>query len=497
MTSTTVTQLGDPRMLVNGELVEAASGKRFDNVNPATEEVIGYASDAGQDDMDRAIAAARTAFDETSWSTDHEFRKHCLLQLQTALENEREAYREELIAEVGCPMGTTYAAQLDWPLDDAIRWPAEHISDFAWERELPDSEAFGMQSHRRVLKEAVGVVGAILPWNFPVEVMLNKVGPILATGNTAVVKPAPETPWSGTRLGRLIAEQTDIPAGVINILPSSDYRIGEQIVLDPRIDMISFTGSTVVGERIAELAGPKMKRLFLELGGKSAMIVLDDADMESIVPGASLMCMHAGQGCALQTRLLVPRERYNECVELVTASFARLGYGDPNDPANIAGPLISAKQRDRVLGHIQRGRDEGARVTIGGGRPAHLERGFYVEPTVFADVTNDMSIAREEIFGPVLVVIPFDDDADAVRIANDSPYGLSGGVFSADRERAFAVTRKLRVGTVMVNGGLFYGADAPFGGHKGSGVGRQNGVEGFEQHLQTKAIGYTDGLDDD
>ncbi|MCW2718360.1 aldehyde dehydrogenase family protein [Pseudonocardia sp.] len=495
-TTSTSPQLGETRMLVDGKLVESRSGRSFDNINPATEEVLGSTTDADSGDMDRAIAAARRAFDATSWSTDHAFRRRCLEQLHHALDAEREELRAELIAEAGCPAIATFGPQLDWPLDDALRWPAELISTFPWERTLPDTELFGMTSHRVVWKEAVGVVGAICPWNYPVEVVIGKVGQILATGNTAVVKPAPDTPWNATRLGRLIAEHTDIPPGVINIVTSSDHALGEQLVLDPRVDMISFTGSTATGKRIAEKAAATMKRTFLELGGKSAMIVLDDADLAATVPGASFMCMHAGQGCAMQTRLLVPRNRYDEAVELVTAAFAAVSYGDPTDPANLAGPLINAKQRERVLGYIEKGVQEGARLTTGGGVPAHLERGFFVEPTVFADVDNTMTVAREEIFGPVLAVIPFDDDADAVRIANDNDYGLSGGVFSADRGRALSVARRLRVGSAMVNGGLFYGADSPYGGYKASGVGRQNGLEGFEQHLQTKAVGFADDVDD-
>ncbi|HEX4189494.1 MAG TPA: aldehyde dehydrogenase family protein [Marmoricola sp.] len=494
---TSQNQYGEARLLVDGKLGPSAGGRTYENVNPATEEVLGVTADGGAEDMDRAIAAARRAFDETDWSTNHEFRRRCLLQLHEALGGEREEFRAETILEVGAPVSTTYAAQVDWPLDDAILWPAEQIAGFGWDRALPDSEAFGMLSHRQVWKEAVGVVGAIVPWNFPLEVTLNKLGPILATGNTVVIKPAPDTPWNATRLGRLITEQTDIPDGVVNIVTSSSHEVGEQLVTDARVDMISFTGSTGVGRRIAALAAPEMRRTFLELGGKSAMIVLDDADLSSVVPGASLMCMHAGQGCALQSRLLVPRSKYDECVDLVTEAFAGVGCGDPNDPMNMAGPLINATQRERVLGYIETGKREGARVTVGGGRVPGLDKGYFVQPTVFADVTNDMAIAREEIFGPVLVVIAFDDDADAARIANDNQYGLSGGVFSADRDRAFAVSRRLRTGSLMINGGLFYGADAPFGGYKASGVGRQNGLEGFEQYLQTKSIGYTDGLDDD
>ncbi|GAB2964377.1 aldehyde dehydrogenase family protein [Amycolatopsis acidiphila] len=491
MTASTSSQTrqGEDRMLIDGELTGSASGARYDNINPATEEVLGQTAAGTAADLDRAIAAARRAFDTTTWATDHAFRARCLEQLHQALQDEKEALRAEIVAEVGAPVQTTYIAQLDWPLADALSYPASLIKDFEWERELPDTELFGALNHRRVVKEAVGVVAAITPWNFPFEVVVNKIAPALAAGNTVVLKPAPDTPWTATRIGRLVAERTDIPAGVFNVVTTPDNEVAEQLLTDPRVDLVSFTGSTMTGRRILELSAGTMKRTMLELGGKSAMIVLDDADFASTVPQSMAVCMHAGQGCALNSRLLVPRSRYGEAVEIATATFGHVPYGDPTDPANFAGPLINARQRERVLGYLEKGRQEGARVTIGGGRPEHLPKGYYVQPTVFADVDNGMTIAREEIFGPVLVVIPFDDDADAVRIANDSPYGLAGSVFSADAERADRVARRVRAGSLMVNGGMFYGADAPFGGYKQSGIGRQNGREGLEQYLETKTIG--------
>ncbi|HVM67794.1 MAG TPA: aldehyde dehydrogenase family protein [Acidimicrobiales bacterium] len=486
--SQATTFVPEPRMFVDGELTEAVSERRFDNINPATEEVLGQAADAGVEDMRRAIGAARHAFDETSWATDRAFRKRCLLQLQEAIEAEREQLRAELIAEVGCPVLVTYGPQLDAPLADGLTWPAEAIDTFQWERDLPEGTAFGMRSWRKVVKEPVGVVAGIIPWNYPFEVTIQKVGQALATGNTMIVKPAPDTPWNATRLGRLVAEKTDIPAGVFNVVPTSDNSVAEELVLDPRVDLISFTGSTAVGKRIMEKGAATLKRLFLELGGKSAQIVLDDADLEATMPFASMVCMHAGQGCAMLTRLLVPRARYDEAVSIAAAGFANVKVGDPNDPTVIQGPQISAKQRERVLGYVAKGVEEGARLVCGGGRPADLPKGWFVEPTLFADVDNTMTIAREEIFGPVLVMIPFEDDDDAVRIANDNVYGLSGGVVSASEERALAVARRVRAGTMGVNGGVYYGADAPFGGYKASGVGRQNGLEGFAQYLETKTI---------
>jgi aldehyde dehydrogenase (NAD+) len=483
--------VGEVRMLIDGELVEAGSGKRFANINPATEEILGEVADADATDMARAIDAARRAFDDTDWSTNKKLRKRCLQQLQDALVAEKEQIRQELVDEVGTPVMLTFGAQLDWPLEDALTWPLHHIDEFEWERELEVSHQMGITSRRAVYKEPIGVVGAIVPWNFPVEVTLNKIGPILATGNTCILKPAPDTPWNATRLGRLIAEMTDIPAGVINVVTAADHLVGELLTRDPRVDMISFTGSTPTGMRITEKGSRTLKRVFLELGGKSAMIVLDDADLDSVLAAAPMVaCTHAGQGCALLTRVLVPRPRYDEAVQILAAGFQAVPYGDPNDPMNISGPQVSRKQQQRVLDYIEKGKAEGAEVVVGGGRPAHLPKGYFVEPTLFANVDNKMTIAQQEIFGPVQVVIPFDDDEDAIHIANDSSYGLSGGVFSADEDRATGVARRIRTGSIGVNGGMWYGADSPYGGYKQSGIGRQCGREGFEQHLETKAIAW-------
>jgi acyl-CoA reductase-like NAD-dependent aldehyde dehydrogenase len=477
------------RMLIDGELVDGQAGT-FANVNPATEEVIGEATDASTADLHRAIDAARRAFDETAWSTDHAFRARCLLQLHDALEGEREELREELILEVGCPRMVTHGPQLDAPLADGLRYPARLIDTYPWEVDLGDAmiELTGQMTSRTVWREAAGVVGAIVPWNYPFEVMINKVGQALAAGNTMVVKPAPQTPFNATRLGRLIAEQTDIPAGVINVVTPSDNAVAEELVLSPKVDLISFTGSTAVGRRIMEKGAATMKRLFLELGGKSAAIVLDDADLE----GASLIgmgvCMHAGQGCATPTRMLLPRSRYDEGVEYLAALIGSVSVGDPQLPETLCGPVITAAQRDRIMGYIRSGLEQGATALVGGDEPADVEAGFFVNPTLFTDVDNSMRIAREEIFGPVLVVIPYDDDDDAVRIANDSEYGLSGYVLSEDLDRSRAIARRLRAGTIGLNGTAPYGADTPFGGYKSSGIGRQNGVVGFEQYLEVKSV---------
>jgi aldehyde dehydrogenase (NAD+) len=483
----------ESRMLIDGKLVEADSGKTFDNINPTTEDVIGQVADASTAEMQRAIDAARRAFDATDWSTNRAFRKKCLEQLHEALQAEQEELREQLILEVGCPRMTTNGPQLDAPLSEALVYPANLIEEFEWEKELPDATSItGNLDARRIWREPVGVVGAIVPWNFPVEVTLHKLGQALATGNTVIVKPAPDTPWNATLLGRLIAERTDIPAGVVNVVTSLDHLVGEELTISPKVDMISFTGSTAVGQRIMEKGAATMKRVFLELGGKSASIVLEDADL----PTATLMgmgaCFHAGQGCAIQTRMLLPRSRYDEGVELLKGLFAAVPYGAPERPDVIMGPLISSKQRERVLGYIEKGKTEGATLAVGGGRPSGDEfaKGWWVEPTLFTDVDNAMTIAQEEIFGPVLVVIPFEDEEDAIRIANDSKYGLSGGVFSGSVEHSLAVARRIRTGGLSINGGAPYGADLPFGGYKHSGIGRQNGTAGFGQYLEIKSVAW-------
>jgi aldehyde dehydrogenase (NAD+) len=478
-------------MLIDGELIDADSGRTFQNINPATEEVLGVVADGSAEDMQRAISAARRAFDETQWPTDRAFRKRCLEQLQEALEGEREEFREELILEVGCPRMSTNGPQLDGPLEGALRYPAKLIDEFPWEIEMADGVGqMGEPNARRIWKEPVGVVGAIVPWNFPFEVTLNKLGQALSTGNTVVLKPAPDTPFNATRIGRLIAEKTEIPAGVVNVVTSSDHLVGEELTVSPLVDLISFTGSTAVGKRIMEKGADTMKRLFLELGGKSASIVLDDADFSTALLGGLAVCFHAGQGCAIQTRMLLPRSRYDEGVEILQSLLGAAPYGDPQRPDVMMGPVISAKQRERILSYIELGQAEGAKLALGGGRPEHLSRGFYVEPTLFINVENTMRIAQEEIFGPVLVVIPFDDDDDAVRIANESVYGLAGGVSSSSVDRAIAVARRIRAGMVNVNMGSPHGADMPFGGYKYSGVGRQNGIAGFEQYLETKSVAW-------
>jgi aldehyde dehydrogenase (NAD+) len=483
----------ESRMLIDGELVAATAGAEFENVSPATGLVLGCTAAADTEDMDRAIAAARRAFDESDWSTNRTLRKRCLEQLQSAIEAEKDDLREELIAEVGCPVMTTESAQLDWPLADGLRYPAKLIDDFEWERVLEGGGLFGDRNVRTVVKEPVGVVAAITPSNFPIEVILNKLGPALATGNTLLLKPDPNTPWNATRLGRLIAEHTDIPAGVVNVVPTPSNDVAGLLGTDPRVDMISFTGSTAVGKLLMRQGADTMKRMFLELGGKSVAIVLDDANPAAIIGAAIGVCVHAGQACAATTRMLVHRSLYDEAVASVTATYQSVPVGDPAQPETLVGPVISAAQKDRVLDAIEQARRDGASITVGGGPvenlPEHLSGGHFVQPTVVVGVDNSAAIAQQEVFGPVLIVMPFDDDDEAVRIANDSAYGLAGAVISRSMERGMNIARRIRTGSFGVNGGMFYGADAPFGGYKNSGVGRQCGIEGFQQYLETKTIG--------
>ena len=480
----------EQRLFIDGELVSAASGRTYTNLNPATEQTIGEVADAGVEDMELAIAAARRAFDESRWATDHEFRHKCLQQLQQGLRAVEDDFKLQIAAETGAPLGICGAMgpQCEIPIG-FIDYTLESLPQYTWSRDLGFSEIMGIKSRRLVEKEAIGVVACVTPWNVPLQINLAKCVPALAAGCTVVLKAAPDTPWSATMLGRIVKEHTDIPAGVFNVITARDPKaVGEQLVGDPRVDMVSFTGSTEVGKQIMARAAQTVKRVFLELGGKSANIILDDADLESSLLSSLAVCFHAGQGCALNTRLLIPRARAAEVEELLLTYFVFIQYGDPSSESEIMGPLVNARQRERVLSYIEKGKEEGARLLLGGGVPGDLETGFYVEPTVFVDVTNDMTIAREEIFGPVLAVIAHDGDEDAIRIANDSDFGLSGSVWSASEERVLAVARRIRSGTINVNGGNFYGADAPFGGYKQSGLGREMGREGFEEYLETKTI---------
>ncbi|WP_210588531.1 aldehyde dehydrogenase family protein [Streptomyces sp. GESEQ-35] len=478
----------EDRLLIDGELVR--TDRTFETVDPSTGKVLGTASDAEAAHAEAAVAAARRAFDTTDWMRDGDLRLRCLRQLYEALLRHREELRELTIAEVGAPRSLTHGSQLDEPIE-IVKWYADLLEGYDFREELPIQESRGRRHRRWVEKEAAGVVAAILPYNFPNQLALAKLAPALAAGCTVVLKGAPDTPWTTLALGRIIAEETDIPAGVVNVLTSSGTGTGELLTTHPGIDMITFTGSTPVGRAVMAAASATLKRVFLELGGKSAMLVLDDADFtQAAMMAAFTVCTHAGQGCGITSRLLVPRERHDEAVQLVTAMLGRVAYGDPADPATHMGPLISERQRAKVHGLVERAVADGARL-VTGGRPVDRE-GYFYAPTLLADVDPRSEIAQEEIFGPVLVVIPYDDEDGAVRIANDSMYGLSGAVLSADDERAIAVARRIRSGSFSINGGLFFGPDSPFGGFKQSGIGREMGVAGLEEFLELKTFGVAE-----
>lgn len=477
--------------LIDGLLSESSDGARYPILNPATGAQIGTAPDSTAADVDAAIGAARRAFDETDWSTNVALRIRCLRQLHQAFIDNGEILRELTTAEVGAPAFLVAGPQFDTPVE-TLAWTTDLAESYVWETDLGIGVTMGIESRRTVRREAVGVVAAITPWNFPNQINLAKVGPALAAGCTVVLKPAPDTPWLATELGRLVAECTDIPAGVFNVVTPSRNEVAATLTTDPRVDMVSFTGSTNTGRAIMAAAAPSLKKVFLELGGKSAAIVLDDADVaNAAATTAFAVSVHAGQGCALTTRLVVPRDRYDEAVASAAATFEALGAKDPADPGTLCGPVISAIQQQRVRRYIELAVEEGGTIVTGGGTTAPSEEladGFWIEPTVIAGLDNNARVAREEIFGPVLVVIPHDGDEDAIRIANDSDYGLSGSVESGDLERAKSVARRIRTGTIGVNGGQWFCADAPFGGYKQSGLGREMGVAGFEEYLEIKTI---------
>jgi len=484
----------EERLLIDGKLVPATGGKTYDNINPATEEVIGVAADAGSEDIDRAIAAARRAFDETDWSRDHSLRARCIRQLHDVFQDNLEPLRASYVAEVGCPINMTYGAGLDVPVR-GLNYYADFLEKYQWSEDLGEADHLGMgKAHRWIEREPVGVVGAITAWNYPHELNLKKVGWALASGCTVVLKGAPATPWCNLLLGKFIAENTDIPAGVVNVITSSQNGIGEQITTDPRVDMVSFTGSTATGKSILAATAPFIKRVALELGGKSAMILLPDMPgIPAIAGGAGAsVCVHAGQGCAMLTRILVPNSQLDAAAESLKAALGNVKVGDPTDPETVQGPQCSAAQRERVESLIQQGIDEGSTLLCGGGRPKHLPKGYYVEPTAFI-ADPDSVVAQQEFFGPVQCLIGYEDEEDAIRIANNSSYGLSGGVLGPDIEQAKRVARRIRTGTMLINGGMWYGPDVPFGGYKQSGLGRENGTVGFEEFLEVKSLAVPAG----
>ena len=473
----------DRRLLIDGRLVTA--DKMFPSINPATGAVIGHAPDAGVEQAEAAIGAARRAFDTTAWPTDVELRIRCLDQLHQALVDHAEELRELTIAEVGATRGLTQGAQLDEPIK-IVRFYTDLLRTYPMSEDLGEIESRGMRHQRWVEKEAAGVVGAIIAYNYPNQLALAKLAPALAAGCTVVLKGAPDTPLITLALGELIANHTDIPPGVVNVLTSSDAAVGTALTASPDVDVITFTGSTAVGRQIMAAASETVKRVFLELGGKSAAIMLDDADFANASMFAAFsMVTHAGQGCALTSRLLLPKSHHDEIVEMIAQNFAKVRHGDPAHPKTLMGPLINERQRDKVDGVVQRAVAAGATLVTGGKR---LDPGYFYAPTLLTGVDPDSEIAQDEVFGPVLVVIAFDDDDDAVRIANNSIYGLAGAVFRRDLDRALAVARRIRTGSFSINGGNYFGADSPFGGFKQSGIGREMGVAGLEEFLERKTF---------
>jgi len=481
------------RLLIDGELVAASGGRTFDNINPATEEVIGVVPNASIEDAERAITAARRAFDESEWATNHDLRARCLRQLRDGLQERIEELRKITVAEVGCPIQMTAGPGLD----DPVKWLgdyADHLEKFEWMVDAGVAEVMGSRTQRWIQREPIGVFGAITPWNVPNDINLKKLGWAMAAGCTVVLKAAPTTSWCANFLGEVIATKTDVPAGAVNILTTLNNDVGEKITNDRRVDIVGFTGSTAVGKRILEVCAPQVKPALLELGGKSAAIVMPDMPGLPQVAGAmaASVCFHAGQGCAIFTRLLVPKSELDACIEATRESMQNVPYGDPFDPANIMGPLNSAIQRERVEGHIQRALSDGAKLVVGGGRAKQFDKGYFIEPTAFVADENS-ALAQDEVFGPVQTIIGYEDEADMIRIANNSRYGLSGAIMGPDVEKALAVASKIRTGTLSVCGGMYYNWDVPFGGYKESGIGREHGDIGFEEHLESKTIAVPAG----
>ncbi|MEY2928361.1 MAG: hypothetical protein RL367_2838 [Pseudomonadota bacterium] len=481
--------LPDAKLYIDGAARDAEGGKTFDIIGPWTGAPVGKAADGSATDVEAAIVSARRAFDETDWPTNHQKRFDLVTRLRALFEDNRGRLSDLARHEAGAALGAVNRAHVDMALDGFD----DYLSLFPqlkWEKDYGTRAAFGFDHDRRAVYEAIGVVAAISPWNVPFYVNVGKVVSALLAGCTVILKPAPNTPGMGSIFGEL-AIAAGFPPGVLNVITSEDPAMaGEMLVTDPRVDLISFTGSTAVGKRIMEKGAATLKRVFLELGGKSAKIVFADADNFQMEIASAMLLFHAGQGCAVQSRLLVEKSRYAEAVAILKGAYASVAekWGNFDDPTQIMGPVISKRQMDRVMDYIAIGSREGATLIAGGKTRPDKGNGFFIEPTCFADVTNDMRIAQEEIFGPVLVVIPFEDEADAVRITNDNAYGLSGGVSTSDIDRAMRVARRIRTGTFSVNGGMCISGDLPFGGYKASGIGREWGLEGIEEFRETKLI---------
>jgi aldehyde dehydrogenase (NAD+) len=468
-------------IVIGGKWVPALDGRTIPVVSPASEEPIAHVSLGGVQDIDRAVRTAREASDSGPWPRMSPLERAAVLARASELLMERHDELAELLTqEVGTPISQTLRSRVK-NVRDMFDVHVQMAQTYPWVEHRR-----GLRSLVEIRQEPVGVVGAIVPWNVPFSLTAAKLAPSLLTGCTVILKPAEETPLNAFALAEILTE-AGLPEGVLSVVPA-DRETSESLVRHPGVDKISFTGSTVAGKRIAAACGEQLKRYSLELGGKSAAIILEDADLDATL--ARLLpatINNNGQVCVNQTRVLAPRSRYDEIVEAFTEGYRALAVGDPMDTATDVGPLIHGDHRDRVEGYIRIGCDEGARLTIGGGRPAGLDQGFYVEPTVFADVDNSMRIAQEEIFGPVLAIIPYGDDAEAVAIANDSIFGLSGTVWSADAERAADIARQVRTGSIGVN--LFtLDFAAPFGGFKESGIGREYGPEGIGAFTEIQAV---------
>ena len=472
----TVTVLDRTLVYIDGAWSPSAGDNVIDVLNPASEQVIAQVAQGTAADVDRAVASAKAALPAWSALSPAERADH-LQRVHEALTAQNDDLGQLISDDMGMPLAFAKMIQVGLPT-----FNFGHFAELA--RTFPfDGEEVG---NSLIVREPVGVVGCITPWNYPLHQVALKVAAALAAGCTVVVKPSEVAPLSAYALAEVM-HSVGLPAGVFNLVSGYGPEVGEALVVHPDVDMISFTGSTAAGKQIASLAGGLIKRVALELGGKSANIILDDADLvKAVSDGVGKCYLNSGQTCSALTRMLVPRDRLAEAEQIAAATAAGFVVGDPQDASTVLGPLVSARQLERVREYIATGLAEGARLVVGGAEPVQ-ETGYYVAATVFSDVTPEMTIAREEIFGPVLVLIPYDDEEDAIRIANDTAYGLAGGVWSGDPERALRVARRLRTGQVEVNGGAFNPA-APFGGYKQSGIGREGGSHGLEEFLETKAI---------